>query len=248
MKEIINKFWSKDADNYSKSAIRSMHSTKEKKGWQEIFTEVFGKEKLNVLDVGTGPGIIAFLLAELGHDVTGVDLSEEMLRKAMENATHFDLSVEFTPGDAENLPFEDGSFDAVVNRHVLWTLPNPEKAIAEWRRVLKTGGKIVIVDGNWYLNLEFRSLNRRVRGVLAMILVLITERKDLRKSGSYCNVEKKLWSTNKKRPDTDIEILENLGFKDIIVREGINRRTYPFLENLKRGYWGDTFLVSGVKQ
>nr|CBH40047.1 conserved hypothetical protein, SAM-dependent methyltransferase type 11 family [uncultured archaeon] len=247
MKEIINKYWSKDADNYSKSVRRSMHSAKEKKGWQEIFTEVFGKEKLNVLDVGTGPVIIAFLLAELGHDVTGVDLSEEMLRNARENAAIFNIPVEFRHGDAENLPFEDESFDAVVNRHVLWTLPNPERAIAEWRRVLKTGGKIVIVDGNWFLNPEFRSLNRRARGVLAMLLVLITERKDLRKSGSYCKVEKKLWSTNKKRPDADIEILENLDFKDIIVKEGINRRTYPFFENLKRGYWGDTFLVRGVK-
>lgn len=246
MKEIINKYWNKGADGYNKSVRRSLHSKRGKKAWQEIFTEALGKEKLRILDVGTGPGIVAFLLTELGHDVTGVDLSEEMLRNAMENTANFNLPVEFRHGDAENLPFEDESFDAVVNRAVLWTLPNPDKAIAAWKRVLKPGGKVVIVDGNWYLNLE-GSLKRRVWRYLAMPLVLITEQKNPLSRDFDANVKKKLPFIHKIRPQAEIEILENLGFKDIIVREGINRRTYTFFENLKRGYWGDTFLVSGVK-
>jgi ubiquinone/menaquinone biosynthesis C-methylase UbiE len=131
MKEIINKFWSRDAGSYSKYVRRILHSKREKTAWQEIFKEVLGKENLNILDVGTGPGIVAFLLAELGHDVTGVNLSEEMLRNAIENAARFNIRVKFKQGDAENLPFADESLDAVVSKDVLWTLPNPEKAIAE---------------------------------------------------------------------------------------------------------------------
>jgi len=246
MKEIINKHWSKSADGYNKSVRRSLHSKREKEAWQEIFTETLGNDKLKILDVGTGPGIVAFLLAELGHDVTGMDLSEEMLRNARENAARFDLPVEFKKGDAENLPFEDKSFDAVVNRHVLWTLPNPEKAIAEWRRVLKPGGKVVIVDGNWYINID-SSLKRRVWRYLAMPLVLITERRNPWNTGFDENVKNKLWSTHKKRPNADIEILKNLGYEDIVVLNGLNHRTNTFFGNLKKGYWGDTFIVTGVK-
>jgi len=244
MKEIINKCWSKNACSYNKYVRRSLHSKREKTAWQEIFTEVLGKESINILDVGTGPGIVAFLLAELGHDVTGVDFSDEMLRMAMENATHFEVPVEFKHGDAENLPFADKSFDAVVSKDVLWTLPNPEKTIAEWRRVLKSGGKVAFADGNWYLNLD-GSLKRRVWRYLAMPLVLITEQRW--DSDLDADVKNKLWSTHTKRPDADIEILENVGFSDVRVMNGINRRTQTYFEYLKHGCWGDVFLVSGVK-
>lgn len=245
MKKKINKYWSKDACSYNKYVRRSLHSKREKTAWQEIFTEALGKKNLNILDVGTGPGIVAFLLAELGHDVTGVDLSEEMLRKAMENATHFDLPVEFKHSDAENLPFVDESFDAVVSKDVLWTLPNPEKAIAEWTRVLKSGGKVVIADGNWYLNIN-SSLKRRIWRYLAMPLILITEQRWDRNLDA--DVKNKLWSTHTKRPDADIEILENVGFSDVRVMNGINRRTQTYFDHLKNGCWGDAFLVTGVKQ
>lgn len=243
MKEIINKYWSTSADGYNKSVRCSLHSKREKTVWQEIFIEVLGKEKLNVLDVGTGPGIAAFHLAELGHDVTGIDLSEEMLRNARDNATRLNLPVKFRQGDAENLPFADESFDVVVNRHVLWTLPNPEKAIVEWWRILKPDGKVVIVDGNWYLNLD-SSLKRKA---WRTALILITERRILWNSDFDRNVKEKLPFTHKERPQADIEILKNAGFRDICVIDQINRRTHTFFEYLKYGYWGDTFLVDGVK-
>ena len=246
MKEIINKYWSKGADSYNKNVWRSLHSKREKTSWQEIFTETLGNEKLRILDIGTGPGIVAFLLTELGHDVTGVDLSEEMLRNARENVARFNLPVEFRQGDAENLPFEDESFDAVVNRYVLWTLPNPEKAIAEWIRMLKPNGKVVIVDGNWYLNLD-GSRKRKVWRYLVMPLVLITERRNPVDTGFDDNVKNKLWSTHKKRPDADIEILKKLGFEDIKVMNAVNKRTRSLFNYLKQGYWGDIFLISAYK-
>ena len=247
MKEIINEYWSNGAGSYNKSVRRSLHSKREKTAWQEIFTEALGKEKLNILDVGTGPGIVAFLLSELGHDVTGVDLSKEMLRNASENAARFNIPVEFRHGDAENMPFEDESFDAVINRAVLWTISNPEKAIAEWWRVLKPGGKLVIVDGNWYLNID-SSLKRKAWRYLAMPLVLITERRNPLDIGFDTVVKNKLWSSHKKRPDADIEILENLGFSDIHIMDAINHRTQTYFDHLKNGYYGDTFLLTGIKQ
>ena len=56
-------------------------------------------------------------------------------------------AVRFEEADAEALPFAPASFDLVVSRHLLWTLPHPEAAIDEWRRVLRPGGRLVVVDG-----------------------------------------------------------------------------------------------------
>jgi ubiquinone/menaquinone biosynthesis C-methylase UbiE len=86
----------------------------------------------------------------MGHKVTGVDLSPGMLDKAKHNAECMGLDIEFFHGDAENLPFEDNSFDLVVNKFLLWTLPKPSCAVQEWRRVLKPGGRVFAIDGDWF--------------------------------------------------------------------------------------------------
>ena len=246
MKETIKKYWGKSAHNYSRSVRRGMRSTREKTAWQEIFTETFGKEKLNILDVGTGPGIVAFRLAELGHDVTGVDLSEEMIKNARENAAIFNLPVDFRRGDAENLPFKDESFDAVINRAVLWTISNPEKAIAEWWRVLKPGGKLVIIDGTWddYRRILYKRLWQLF---LASPLILITDQCwpwPWRRNYPFNDI--RLPMRGVKRPDTDIELLETVGFDEIEVVDRI-RTHYSHLNYLKYGYQGNAFLIGAVK-
>jgi len=66
--------------------------------------------------------------AEIGHDVTGLDVSEGMLKRATENSAALHNALDFVQGDAE--PFDEESSDAVVNRHVLWSLSDPKKALA----------------------------------------------------------------------------------------------------------------------
>ncbi|HOT08012.1 MAG: hypothetical protein A4E45_02104 [Methanosaeta sp. PtaB.Bin039] len=245
-KEYIRNYWSNDANSYNRSILSTMQSQKARNAWQELFTEVLGEKDLSILDVGTGPGVIALLLAELGHNVTGMDYSYEMLSNAKKNALAYGLPVEFRQGDAENLPFQDGLFDAVVNRHVLWIVTKPEKAISEWQRVLKPGGRIVIVDGNWYRNEE--SLKRNVWQYLSKFLILVTEHRDPRVEDLDKEFKEKLWSVKAKRPDLDVNFLANAGFKDIRVMNNIRSRTQSWLEYLKNGYWGDIFLVTGTKQ
>jgi SAM-dependent methyltransferase len=72
-----------------------------------------------------------------------------MMAKARAKANAQNLSIDLKQGDAEHLPFNDGSFDVVVNRHLLWTLPHPEIALKEWHRVLKNGGVVLIIEGVW---------------------------------------------------------------------------------------------------
>lgn len=116
--------------------------------WKKHLSDIIGEKPKNILDVGTGTGMIAINLAELGHTVTGIDLCEDMLELAKEKAKTRDLPIRFLQGDAENPEFSDQMFDVVICRHLLWTLPHPDKAIREWSRICRPGGVIIAIDGH----------------------------------------------------------------------------------------------------
>ena len=100
-----------------------------------------------VLDVGCGPGIVAESLSGEAGEVVGCDLTPEMLNKARERCQVAGLSnVSFVAGRAESLPFEDGSFDAIVSRSAVHHLPEPLPALQEMARVVRRGGRVVTVD------------------------------------------------------------------------------------------------------
>jgi SAM-dependent methyltransferase len=93
-----------------------------------------------LLDIGCGPGTITAAAAGRGAHATGVDLAEGMLE--LGRARHPDL--ELVTGDAEDLPFPDATFQAVVGGFVLNHLPDPEAALAEVARVLAPGGRLAV--------------------------------------------------------------------------------------------------------
>lgn len=148
-KEAIRDYWDYRCERYSTGIVEN--SGEEWAAWRgELAAALEARGRLKVLDAGTGPGIVAMMLAELGHDATGLDLSSAMLEKARENAAAKGLAIDFRQGDAENPEFPDGTFDAVTSKFLLWTLPHPERAMAEWNRVLKTGGVAIAIDGDWH--------------------------------------------------------------------------------------------------
>ncbi len=119
-------------------------------GWETILNDlVSGASGKRTLDVGTGTGQFALYLAGSGFVVTGIDLAENMIFHAKQNAGKHKLDIDFQTGDAERLEFEDNTFDVVVSRNLLWTLSNPQKAIFEWRRLMKPGAILIISDGLW---------------------------------------------------------------------------------------------------
>ena len=91
------------------------------------------------------------MLGELGHTCRGLDLSEGMLAHAREKANAQNIrGVTFETGHAENIPSDDGMYDVVIKRHLLWTLPHPREALCEWLRVTKKGGRVIIIDVDWF--------------------------------------------------------------------------------------------------
>jgi len=100
-----------------------------------------------VLDVACGTGNQSIPLARSGCVVTGVDISTNLLEQARARAAADGLNIQFDEGDAEKLPYPDGSFDAVVSMFGAMFAPRPELVAAELARVLKPGGRLGMA--NW---------------------------------------------------------------------------------------------------
>ena len=101
----------------------------------------------HVLEVAPGPGYFAVELAKLGsYHIVGLDISQTFVRIATDNAKRAGVEVEFRHGNASSMPFDSGSFDFVYCRAAFKNFSEPVRAINEMYRVLKPGGKAVIVD------------------------------------------------------------------------------------------------------
>ncbi|HKO42739.1 MAG TPA: methyltransferase domain-containing protein [Pyrinomonadaceae bacterium] len=100
-----------------------------------------------VLDVACGSGNLAVPAAQKGADVTGVDIATNLVAQARERAKSEGLSIQFDEGDAEQLPYEDKSFDAVVTMFGAMFAPRPELVASELIRVCKPSGRIAMA--NW---------------------------------------------------------------------------------------------------
>ena len=100
-----------------------------------------------LLDVGCGAGQLAIPAARMGLEATGVDIAANLVARARERAAAEGLSARFDEGDAEALPYEDGSFDVVASIFGAMFAPRPERVAAELLRVCRPGGRVLM--GNW---------------------------------------------------------------------------------------------------
>ena len=211
----VRDYWNTGAKGYS---LRNADELDGESG--RALAELFEKELqvrpgMRALDVGCGPGILSVTLAKAGCSVTGVDLSPGMLEEARRNAERHGVEPAFMEGNAEELPFEDGTFDVVVSRWLVWNLPHPQDAYAEWLRVLKPGGSLLVIDGNHYRYLHdprYRSLKegqevpghaeKYMQGVSTAVIDRIAETLPL---------------TDADRPAWDVAVLEKLGARPRVV-------------------------------
>lgn len=243
VKERIRRYWDTRCRSYDASPGHA--SLPEL--WRDFLQTLF-HGRMRVLDVGTGTGFIALILAELGHEVVGVDISDGMLSVAREKARKAGIEVNFQLGDAEALSFDDGSFDAVICRHLLWTLPNPEKAIEEWIRVVREGGKVVTIDGKWYSP----SLGARVKRCVGRLGIAVYERRNPWKNSHYDkDINKMLPFYGGSDPDRVVELFSKNGLSEISVIDlsWIREKTLENRPFVYRLAWSkEYFAVTGVKE
>lgn len=142
----IREWWDRDAGTYDRSASHALTDPVEAAAWRAALQRFLPEPAGRVLDVGAGTGALSLLAAEQGHRVTALDLSTEMLQRARAKAEAQGLDIEFVVGPAEAPPA--GPFDAVIERHVLWTAPDPVGSLRAWREVAP-GGRVVLFEGAW---------------------------------------------------------------------------------------------------
>lgn len=143
----IRDFWDRDSHTYDRSRSHALSDPLEAAAWRAALLRALPDPGASVLDVGAGTGALCLLAAELGYRVTALDLSEGMLARAREKAEPRGLDVSFVVGSAMKPP--PGPFDAVMERHVLWTIPDPVGALRAWRGVVAPGGRLVLFEGVW---------------------------------------------------------------------------------------------------
>lgn len=142
----IRTYWDDDAATYDQATGHHPQSPGEWAAWSTVLLRLLPAPPARVLDVGAGTGFLTLLAARLGYHVTAVDLSEGMLARLRAKTAPEGLLVTVVHAAADELP--EGRWDAVVSRHLLWTLPDPAGCLRAWRAA--TGdGRLVLLESLW---------------------------------------------------------------------------------------------------
>lgn len=137
----IRQWWDDDAATYD--ATHRPRSAAEQAAWTAVLGALLPAPPARVLDCGAGTGLLSLSAGSLGHDVTAVDLSGRMLSHLARSAEDRGLRVRTVEGRADQVP--SPPYDAVMERHLLWTLPNPEATLGAWRAATVPGGRLILL-------------------------------------------------------------------------------------------------------
>lgn len=215
-------YWTARAAGYS-AVNQEELATGQRRVWSHALKtriEALGlnvnRQRIHVLDVGTGPGFFAIVLAHMGFQVTAVDSTAAMLDRARINAAEEGVleRICFARHDAQCLPFPDETFDVVVSRNLTWNLRHPQKAYREWARVLKSTRGILNFDANWYRYLydeAFAAGHRHDRANVERLRVIDdTAGTDVDHMQA---IARAAYLSRRQRPQWDLEVLTGLGLR-----------------------------------
>ena len=145
----IRAYWDDLAADYDSYPDHGLLDSDLRSAWKDLLRTWLPATPATVVDLACGTGTMSVLVAELGHQVAGIDLSPEMVRRARAKTAPFGAAVEVGEGDASVPPFAPGSVDVVLARHILWTLPDPRAALERWAALLRPGGRVLLIEGRW---------------------------------------------------------------------------------------------------
>ncbi|MCE7981325.1 MAG: class I SAM-dependent methyltransferase [Caldilinea sp. CFX5] len=141
--------WDREAATFDAEPDHGLGDPVVKAAWRQLLAQWLPSLPGHVLDLGCGTGSLSLLAAELGHIVMGIDCSPAMIERAQAKAAAYDLAITFHVMDAAKPVIQEESFDAVMCRHLLWTLPEPPAALQQWKNLLTPAGRMLLVEGFW---------------------------------------------------------------------------------------------------
>ncbi|HTW98458.1 MAG TPA: class I SAM-dependent methyltransferase [Acidimicrobiales bacterium] len=142
----IRSYWDVDSATYDDSPGHHPRTALELAAWSGAIRRLLPAPPARVLDAGAGTGFLSLLLAQQGYDVTALELAPQMLARLEVKAERAGVRVRTVEGDAAGPPKED--FAAVVERHLLWTLPDPARTLESWREAAPSG-RLVLFESEW---------------------------------------------------------------------------------------------------
>ncbi|WP_026511158.1 class I SAM-dependent methyltransferase [Butyrivibrio sp. LC3010] len=216
IKETVVGYWSKRAESFAIHKHAEIHSEKVNL-WRNEFQKLLPEKKeLSILDVGCGSGFFEAVLSPLGYKVTGIDLTPEMIGEGKKLLERHNIDAELMLMDAENPTFPEESFDVIVTRNLVWTLPHPLQAYEKWYRLLKKGGKLLVFDAeyakgfhkyNWGENRAHSEVNDAMKEECHKIYHMLS-------------------ISSFDRPKWDVEVMEKLGFSEVMTDISVGDRIY----------------------
>lgn len=225
----IRSFWDADAATYDRATGHRPRDPGVVSAWTATLGRLLPDPPARVLDCGAGTGFLSLLAARAGHEVTALDLSPAMLEQLQRSARAEGLAIRAVEGPAEAVP--EGPFDVVMERHLLWTLPDPGGVVRAWRRAAP---RLVLFESVWgerapWLEQRRARLRRRLR--------------ELRRippdhHGEYPqSVRSALPFGQGTPPDAVLDVMRAAGFADARVErlrevERAERRALPLPERL----------------
>lgn len=251
--EEIEQYWANRAEGYSKVNQEELASNQGKLWLTEIQRRIehaypgHNPKDISILDIGTGPGFFAIILASAGYQVSAIDYTKAMICQAKKNAKDLAERISFYQMDGQNLTFNESSFHVVLSRNLTWVLENPTKAYCSWIRVLKDNGLFLNFDANWYGYLYDESKYAAYE----------QDRKNVKELGledhyTCTNIDametiaKQVPLSRKMRPQWDLKVLEELKMKKIRTDQTIWERVWSEVEKMN---YASTpmFLIEAVK-
>lgn len=249
----IEIYWDKRAESYSKVNQEELLSEQETLWRNEIQARIEKNyprhipKEIKVLDIGTGPGFFAIILAKAGYQVTAIDYTKAMLLQAKKNAKDYSKEISFYEMDAQNLLFQENSFDVIVSRNLTWVLQDPNKAYSSWTKVLKKKGLLLNFDANWYAYLFDQEKQKEYERDRENVKRLGVEDHYLGTDIDAMEaIARQVPLSRQKRPLWDVKILEELQMNGIRTDLSVWERVWSKIEKLNYAAT-PMFLVEVVK-
>lgn len=225
-KERIRAYWQRRSESFLEQRRRELQSPLAGRWLEELLRPLPcakgepGKrlEGKRVLDVGCGAGFFSILLAREGAQVTGIDLTDEMVENARTLASEAGAPCEFFRMDAENPDFPPESFDLIVMRNVTWTLPGAADAYKAWLSLLKKGAYLLNFDADYGAedSTDLSELpEKHAHFRVGMDMMRENEA-----------IKRQLPINSFHRPAWDLDVVARLGIREIFTDMGVSGRVY----------------------
>ncbi len=215
-KERIAHYWGQRSEGF-RQAHQGEWDSPTASVYREVISSHLSKPGAAILDVGTGSGFFPLLLKDLDAQITGIDLTPEMLEQARDAVKEQGASARFLQMDAEHLAFDGESFDLILTRNLTWNLPRLGQAYREWFRVLKPGGVLLNFDGD-YVEADRKKSPQELDKFHASQPITQAMQAE------YREILEDLAGGHHPRPQWDEQLLREAGFSKVEVDMSFGRR------------------------